>query len=108
MARLNSSQFGIQINPVSWTSVAAAVMDTAGGQTEVLVSEVPAATPMVKAGCLRPLAVTTAKRVAAWEGVPALHETLSGFDYAGWIGLVAPTSTPAAVLQRFNRDLDNC
>ena len=106
MTRLFSAQSGIQINSISYVSVAAGVTDTIGGQTEVLVSDVPSVAAMVKAGRLRPLAVTTAKRVAAWEGVPALAESLPGFDYAGWIGIVAPSGTPAAVVRRFNRDLD--
>lgn len=50
--------------------------------------------------------MTTAQRVVGWETVPPVAETLSGFDYAGWIGIVAPAGTPAAAIQRFNRDLD--
>ena len=61
---------------------------------------------MVKTGRLRPLAVTTAQRVTGWESVPPVADTLPGFDYAGWIGIVAPAGTPAAAIQRFNRDLD--
>jgi tripartite-type tricarboxylate transporter receptor subunit TctC len=44
--------------------------------------------------------------VAGWEKVPPIAEKLPGFDYAGWIGIVAPAGTPAAAVQRFNRDLD--
>lgn len=106
MTRLLSAQLGIQVNAVPYVSVGAAVTDTVGGQTEVLVSDVPSIAQMAKAGKLRPLAVTTAKRVAGWDTVPSIAETLPGFDYAGWIGIVAPTGTPAAVVQRFNRDLD--
>jgi tripartite-type tricarboxylate transporter receptor subunit TctC len=52
------------------------------------------------------VAVTTAKRVVGWENVPPIAEKVPGFDYAGWIGIVAPVGTPAAAVQRFNRDLD--
>jgi tripartite-type tricarboxylate transporter receptor subunit TctC len=52
------------------------------------------------------LAVTTAKRVAGLDAVPSLSEIIPGFDYAGWLGIVAPTGTPAAAIARFNRDLD--
>lgn len=106
MTRLLSSQLGIQVNSIPYVSVSAGVTDTMAGQTEVLLSDVPSIAQMLKAGKLRPLAVTTAKRVAGWESVPAISETLPGFDYAGWIGIVAPAGTPAAVIQRFNRDLD--
>ncbi|MEJ8810403.1 tripartite tricarboxylate transporter substrate binding protein [Variovorax ureilyticus] len=106
MTRLIGAQLGIQVNSVPYASVSAGVTDTVGGQTEVIVSDVPSIAQMVKAGRLRPLAVTTAKRIAGWESIPSLAETLPGFDYAGWIGIVAPARTPAAAIQRFNRDLD--
>jgi len=38
--------------------------------------------------------------------VPPLADLIPGFDYAGWLGIVAPAGTPAAAIQRFNRDLD--
>ncbi|MDR6855734.1 tripartite tricarboxylate transporter substrate binding protein [Variovorax guangxiensis] len=103
---LLSSQLGIKVNSVPYASVSAGVTDTVGGQIEVIVSDVPSISQMVKAGKLRPLAVTTAKRIAGWESVPAVAETLPGFDHAGWIGIVAPAGTPAAAIQRFNRELD--
>ena len=106
MTRLLAEQLGVQVNSVPYVSVGGAVTDTVGGQVEVLVSDVPAVAQMVKAGKLRPVAVTTAKRISGWENVPAIGETLPGFDYAGWIGVVAPAGTPAAAIQRFNRDLD--
>jgi tripartite-type tricarboxylate transporter receptor subunit TctC len=106
MTRLIAAQLGIQVNSVPYASVSAGVTDTVGGQTEVIVSDVPSIAQMAKAGRLRPIAVTTAKRIAGWEDVPALAETLPGFDYAGWIGIVAPARTPTAAIQRFNRDLD--
>ena len=106
MTRLLSAQLGIQVNSVPYVSVGAAVTDTVGGQTEAIISDVPSVAQMVKAGRLRPLAVTTAKRVAGWDSVPAIADVLPGFDYAGWVGIVAPVGTPAAAIQRFNRDLD--
>lgn len=106
MTRMIGSSLGLQLYPVPYVSIAAAITDTIGGQTESLVSDVPAVAEMVKAGKLRPIAVTTAKRVVGWEKVPALSELVPGFDYAGWVGIVAPAGTPAAAIERFNRDLD--
>ncbi|MES2611873.1 MAG: tripartite tricarboxylate transporter substrate binding protein [Pseudomonadota bacterium] len=106
MTRLLSNQLGIQVNPVPYVSVGAGVTGTVGGQTEALISDVPSVAQMVKAGKLRALAVTTSRRIAGWESVPTISESLPGFDYAGWIGIVAPTNTPSAAVQRFNRDLD--
>jgi tripartite-type tricarboxylate transporter receptor subunit TctC len=71
------------------------------------VCDVTTAMPMIRNGRLRPLAVTTGKRVLGLEQVPTLAEArLPGFDFAGWMAFAAPTGTPASVLQRFNRDLD--
>lgn len=106
VARVMATQAGIQVNHVPYVSVAAAVNDTVGGQTEAIVSDAPSAAAMIKAGRLRPLAVTTARRVAGWDNVPPLADALPGFDYAGWLAIVAPAGTPAAAIQRFNRDLD--
>jgi tripartite-type tricarboxylate transporter receptor subunit TctC len=106
MTRLLSAQLGIQVNSVPYVSVGAAVTDTVGGQTEAIISDVPSVAQMVKAGRLRPLAVTTARRVAGWDSVPPFADVLPGFDYAGWVGIVAPVGTPAVAIQRFNRDLD--
>jgi tripartite-type tricarboxylate transporter receptor subunit TctC len=52
------------------------------------------------------LAVTSGKRVAGWDAVPALAELLPGFEMVGWFAVVAPTGTPAAAIQRVNRDLN--
>lgn len=106
MTRLIAAQLGITVNPVPYVSVSAAVTDVVGGQAEVLVSDMPSAAQMFKTGRLRPLAVTTAKRAAGLEQVPVLADWIPGFDYAGWLAIVAPTGTPAAAIQRFNRDLD--
>ena len=106
MTRMIGSSLGLQLYPVPYVSISAAITDTIGGQTESLISDVPAAAEMVKAGKLRPIAVTTAKRVAGWEKVPSISELVPGFDYAGWVGIVAPAGTPAAAIERFNRDLD--
>jgi tripartite-type tricarboxylate transporter receptor subunit TctC len=106
MTRLLSAQLGIQVNAVPYVSISAAVNDTVGGQTEALISDMPSAIQMVRAGKLRALGVTTAKRVAGLESVPPLVDLIPGFDFAGWLMIVAPAGTPATAIQRFNRDLD--
>jgi tripartite-type tricarboxylate transporter receptor subunit TctC len=52
------------------------------------------------------LATTAARRVAGWDSVPALAEKLPGFEMVGWFAVVAPTGTPAAAIERSNRDLN--
>jgi tripartite-type tricarboxylate transporter receptor subunit TctC len=106
MTRLVGSLLNVQVNSVPYVSVGAAVTDTLGGQTDAVMSDLPAVAQMVKSGRLRPLAVSTAKRAAGFESTPSFGDLLPGFDYAGWQAVVAPAGTPAAVIQRFNRDLD--
>lgn len=106
MTRLIASQLGVQVNAVPYVSVGAGVTDVVGGTTDALISDMPSVAQMLKAGKLRPLAVTTAARVAGLETVPPLADVIPAFDYAGWLAIVAPTGTPAPAIQRFNRDLD--
>jgi len=106
VTRILASDLDVVFTTVPFSSVATAVTGTLGGQTEVLVSDVPAVAQMVTAGRLRPLAVTTARRITGWEHVPAIAESLPGFDYAGWMSIVAPTGTPTTAIARFNHDLD--
>ena len=50
--------------------------------------------------------MTAGKRVRGLEDVPTLAETYPGFEYVGWFALLAPTGTPAGIVQRVNRDMD--
>jgi tripartite-type tricarboxylate transporter receptor subunit TctC len=106
MARLLNARLGIDTNLISYVSVSAGVTDTLGGQTEAVLCDVASSSQFVKQGRLRALAVTTGKRVAGWDAVPTLTETLPGFDFAGWLSIVAPTGTPAPAIARFSRDMD--
>ena len=62
--------------------------------------------PFLKRGELRALAVSAGKRVRGLEDVPTLVETYPGFEYVGWFALLAPTGTPAGIVQRMNREMD--
>jgi tripartite-type tricarboxylate transporter receptor subunit TctC len=61
---------------------------------------------LVRSGKLRLLAVSSAQRVAGFEAVPTLAESLPGFEMVGWFAIVAPTGTPAAAVQRVNHDVN--
>ena len=50
--------------------------------------------------------MSSLKRVPAHDGIPAIAETLAGFDFIGWFVLVAPAGTPAEIVARMNRELD--
>jgi tripartite-type tricarboxylate transporter receptor subunit TctC len=106
IARLLNARAKMDTTLVPYVSVAAAVQDTLGGRVTALVADVASTAQFVKQGRLRMLAVTSPKRIEGWEQVPALAETLPGFDMVGWMALVAPTGTPEPIIQRANRELD--
>ncbi len=106
IARVFNARAKINTNLVPYSSIGVAVQDTLGGQTSAVVADIASTAQLVKQGRLRMLAVTTGKRVAGWEQVPALAETLPGFDMTGWLAVVAPAGTPAAIVQRLNREMD--
>ncbi|MGE0558068.1 MAG: Bug family tripartite tricarboxylate transporter substrate binding protein [Burkholderiales bacterium] len=84
----------------SGPSVAAAV----GGEVQTLFSGPGAAIPQAKAGRLRPLAVTTAKRSPQLPEVPTLSEQgYKGFTIAGWYGLMGPAAMPKSAIARLNK-----
>jgi tripartite-type tricarboxylate transporter receptor subunit TctC len=79
----------------------------AGNEVQVAFSGPGSALPMVKAGRLRPLAVTTLKRSRELPDVPTLDELgFKGFEIRGWYGLLAPDGTPRPIVTRLNTELN--
>lgn len=107
IARLFNARTGAQANLVPYASVSVGVQDLIGGHVEAMVADVASVAPHVTHGRLRMLATTSSTRIAGWEQVPSLSETLAGFDMVGWFVVVAPTGTPAAAIGRFNKDLND-
>ncbi len=83
-----------------------ALQETIAGQTQALFSIALAATPQVKAGKVRALAITSAKRSPVAPELPTVAESgLPGFEVVGWFGWLAPAKTNKAVVGRLNREL---
>ena len=72
------------------------------GQVDFNIDNLASAAANIKAGKLKALAVTTAKRSPMLPGVPAMAETLKGFEVDTWWGLVAPAGTPKDVIDKLN------
>ena len=106
MSQMLNQTAGMRLLQVPYNGVGPAIQDTIAGRTQVLLVSSAALLPFIKRGDLRPLAVSAGKRVRGLEEVPTLSETFPGFEYVGWFALLAPTGTPAAVIQRANRDMD--
>ena len=86
---------------------AAAVGAAVAGHTPMSSTSLPPAVPQVKAGKVRPIAVTSAQRSAALPDVPTVNEQgFSGFDDLTWFGFFAPAGTPPAVVARLNAEIN--
>jgi tripartite-type tricarboxylate transporter receptor subunit TctC len=83
------------------------VADVAGKQVELAMLITASAQAAIRAGQVKPLAITSAKRLPSLPNVAAVAESagMAGFDVASWSGLYAPANTPAAVVDRVNREL---
>ena len=95
---------GIKITHVPYKGSNPAVIDTMSGQVSMMVSSIPSAMAQVKAGKLRALAVTSAKRSASLPDVPTIAETtsLKDFDVSSWYGLFMPAGAPKDVVATVN------
>jgi tripartite-type tricarboxylate transporter receptor subunit TctC len=74
------------------------------GEAHLTFATMPAMIPHVRAGRVLALAVTTAKRSPAAPDIPAVSESLPGFDVSSWAGLVAPAGTPRGIVMRLNQE----
>jgi tripartite-type tricarboxylate transporter receptor subunit TctC len=104
-AEIFKSMTGIDVLHVPYKGITPAMTDTVANQVQMIISVVPAILPTVKAGRLRALGVTSAKRTALAPDVPTIAETVPGYEFIGWYGLAAPAKTPAAVLDKINAEL---
>ena len=83
-----------------------AMIDVIAGQIQMLYSTILQSQPHIKAGKLRPLAVTTARRSRAAPDLPTMQEAgIKGYEVAGWYGMIAPLKTPAAIVDRLNKEV---
>ena len=80
--------------------------DLLAGQVQVVFSPVPSTIGYIRAGTLRPLAVTTATRSDALPDVPAVAEFVPGYEASSWQGVGAPKTTPASIVDRLNKEIN--
>jgi tripartite-type tricarboxylate transporter receptor subunit TctC len=76
------------------------------GQVQVMFDVTPSSLPHIRAGKLRPLAVTTPERMDLLQNIPAMAEFLPGYEAFGWIGFGAPKGTPADIIDALNKQIN--
>ncbi len=106
-AALFCSMTGITMTHVPYRGTAPALSDLMGGYIQLMFSDLGPALPLINAGKIRPLAVTTKEPFAALPNVPPLADVgVPGFDAAAWQGVVAPAKTPQPILAKLNSQLN--
>jgi tripartite-type tricarboxylate transporter receptor subunit TctC len=97
---------GTNLVHVPYRGGAPALADALGGQVQVVFAPVPEAVEYIKAGRLRPLAVTTITRVEALPDIPTLSDFMPGYDASSWQGMGAPKNTPPELIAKLNAEIN--
>jgi tripartite-type tricarboxylate transporter receptor subunit TctC len=97
---------GFQMKHVPYKGTAASVTDLAGGQITLALGASTSLEPLVKAGKIKLIGVTSEKRSPLMPDVPAISETYPGFNIVTYFGLMVPKNTPAPVLETLNREVN--
>ncbi len=106
-AELFQNAAGIKIRHVPYKGSNPALLDVLAGNVDLMVSSVPSAMGQIKAGKLRALTVTSAKRSTALPDVPTVAELgYKDFDVSTWYGLFMPAGTPVAAVATVNREVN--
>ena len=95
----------INLVHVPYKSSSFMLIDMVSGQVQLAIAALPAAAPLIKQGKLRALGVTSLKRTSLAPELEAIAETVPGYEYIGWYGLVAPVKTPSAIIAKLNGEV---
>jgi tripartite-type tricarboxylate transporter receptor subunit TctC len=97
---------GTDIVHVPYRGQAPALVDLLGGQIQLMFDTVPAALPSLKAGKLRPLAVTITRRFDAMPELPVMADFVPGYESSAIYGMMAPKATPTDIVDRLNQEVN--
>lgn len=104
-SELLRSRADIDIGFVPYPSTSQAVQDIVGGRISVIFESMSALEGPIKAGWIKPIAVTSAQRLPNFPDIPTAAETINGYRANGWFVLMARAGTPDTIVQKLNRDL---
>lgn len=97
---------GTKIDQVPYATMPQGIQDTIAGRVQLTVLAIPSAAPFIKNGALHPLAISTQQRAPGYEDVAPVADTFPGFDFDGWMAVVAPAATPPEIVARMNQELN--
>jgi tripartite-type tricarboxylate transporter receptor subunit TctC len=97
---------GLDMVHVPYRGAAPMLVDLMGGQVQVAFDPMPSSIEYIRAGKLRPLAVTTAQRSLTLSDLPTVGDFVPGYEASSWYGVGAPRGTPADIIKRLNREIN--
>jgi tripartite-type tricarboxylate transporter receptor subunit TctC len=97
---------GVNMLHVPYRGAPPALTDLIAGQVHVMFDNMPSSIEHIRAGRLRPLAVTATTRLEALPDVPPLADFVPGFETSAWAGIGAPKDTPAEIIDKLNREIN--
>ena len=97
---------GISMVHVPYRGGAPALTDMISGQVQVMFDNVPTSIEFIRAGKLRPLAVTTAQRSEVLPDLPTVADFVPGYEASAWYGVGAPKGTPAEIIDKLNSEIN--
>ena len=97
---------GVNMLHVPYRGAPPALTDLIAGQVHVMFDNIPSSIEHIRAGRLRPLAVTAITRLEALPDVPPLGDFVPGFETSAWAGIGAPKNTPADIIDQLNREIN--
>ena len=97
---------GVEITHVPYKGSAPALQDLMGGHVTMVFDNIVAVAPLIKSGKVRPLGVTSLKRIRAFPDIPTIAESgLPDYDVVSWQGVFAPAGTPPDIIKRLNQEI---
>jgi tripartite-type tricarboxylate transporter receptor subunit TctC len=97
---------GARMEHIPYKGAAPAITDLLGNRVQVIFDNMPSIISHIKAGSLRALAVTTAERSSQLPDVPALGETVPGYEASALFGMGAPKKTPPEIIEKLNHEIN--
>jgi len=97
----------VQMVHVPYKGAANASLDLGAGQIQIMISNYSTLAPLIAAGKIRPLAVTSKQVHPAFADLPTVAATVPGYAVDIWVGVLAPAGTPVAVIDRLNREIND-
>jgi tripartite-type tricarboxylate transporter receptor subunit TctC len=100
-----ASMAGIKLNHVPFKGGAPAVVALMGGEIQAIITPIAEILPHMKSGRMRIIAVSSKDRVKQFPDIPAIGETLKGYEYSSWFGAFAPAGTPRPIVDKLNAEI---